>query len=82
VDNASCELAFTKELKGLLSPELKAAMENGVHSSYLQGNADLTDSIPIFRFVILLTRQRPSDLLYEYVFHQLSLNKINKVHTL
>ncbi|XP_072228777.1 ribosome-releasing factor 2, mitochondrial [Leuresthes tenuis] len=37
VDNASCELAFTKELEGLLSPELKAAMKNGVHGSYLQG---------------------------------------------
>ncbi|KAM4527416.1 ribosome-releasing factor 2, mitochondrial isoform 2-T2 [Odontesthes bonariensis] len=36
VDNVSCELAFTEEL-GPLSPELKAAMENGVNSSYLQG---------------------------------------------
>ncbi|XP_042365156.1 ribosome-releasing factor 2, mitochondrial [Plectropomus leopardus] len=34
---ASCELAFTEELRGQLSPEIKEAVENGVHSSYLQG---------------------------------------------
>ncbi|XP_078128051.1 ribosome-releasing factor 2, mitochondrial [Sander vitreus] len=34
---SSCELAFTKELGGQLSPEIKEAVENGVHSSYLQG---------------------------------------------
>ncbi|XP_031173562.1 ribosome-releasing factor 2, mitochondrial [Sander lucioperca] len=34
---SSCELAFTEELGGQLSPEIKEAVENGVHSSYLQG---------------------------------------------
>ncbi|KAF1377761.1 hypothetical protein PFLUV_G00204100 [Perca fluviatilis] len=34
---SSCELAFTEELGGQLSPEIKDAVENGVHSSYLQG---------------------------------------------
>ncbi|XP_070780213.1 ribosome-releasing factor 2, mitochondrial [Enoplosus armatus] len=33
----SCELAFTEELGGQLSQEMKEAVENGVHSSYLQG---------------------------------------------
>ncbi|XP_068561696.1 ribosome-releasing factor 2, mitochondrial [Cebidichthys violaceus] len=33
----SCELAFAAELGGQLSPEMKEAVENGVHSSYLQG---------------------------------------------
>ncbi|XP_034752180.1 ribosome-releasing factor 2, mitochondrial [Etheostoma cragini] len=35
--SSSCELAFTEELGGQLSPEIKAAVENGVNSSYLQG---------------------------------------------
>ncbi|XP_035040037.2 ribosome-releasing factor 2, mitochondrial [Hippoglossus stenolepis] len=34
---ASCDLAFTTEVEGQLSKELKDAVENGVHSSYLQG---------------------------------------------
>ncbi|TDH02246.1 hypothetical protein EPR50_G00171160 [Perca flavescens] len=34
---SSCELEFTEELGGQLSPEIKEAVENGVHSSYLQG---------------------------------------------
>ncbi|XP_047426475.1 ribosome-releasing factor 2, mitochondrial [Mugil cephalus] len=34
---ASCEVAFTEELEARLSPELKEAMTNGAHSSYLQG---------------------------------------------
>ncbi|XP_031716098.1 ribosome-releasing factor 2, mitochondrial [Anarrhichthys ocellatus] len=33
----SCELAFAEELGGQLSPQMKEAVENGVHSSYLQG---------------------------------------------
>lgn len=33
----SCELAFTEQLRGQLSPEIKEAVENGVHSSYHQG---------------------------------------------
>ncbi|XP_030597898.1 ribosome-releasing factor 2, mitochondrial [Archocentrus centrarchus] len=33
----SCELAFKEELEGQLSPEMKEAVENGVHSSFLQG---------------------------------------------
>ncbi|XP_074473789.1 ribosome-releasing factor 2, mitochondrial [Sebastes fasciatus] len=33
----SCEFTFTEELGGQLSPEMKDAVENGVHSSYLQG---------------------------------------------
>ncbi|XP_045922049.1 ribosome-releasing factor 2, mitochondrial [Micropterus dolomieu] len=33
----SCELAFTEDLGGQLSPEMKEAVENGVHSSFLQG---------------------------------------------
>lgn len=33
----SCELAFKGELEEQLSPEMKEAAENGVHSSYLQG---------------------------------------------
>uniref|UniRef100_A0A3Q2VEZ8 Elongation factor G2 n=1 Tax=Haplochromis burtoni TaxID=8153 RepID=A0A3Q2VEZ8_HAPBU len=33
----SCELAFTEELEGQLSAETKEAVENGVHSSFLQG---------------------------------------------
>lgn len=33
----SCELVFTEELEGQLSPETKEAVENGVCSSYLQG---------------------------------------------
>ncbi|XP_028274508.1 ribosome-releasing factor 2, mitochondrial [Parambassis ranga] len=34
---ASCEFAFTEELEGHLSPEIKEAVQNGMHSSYLQG---------------------------------------------
>ncbi|XP_070706244.1 ribosome-releasing factor 2, mitochondrial [Pempheris klunzingeri] len=33
----SCQLALTEELEGQLSPEIKEAVENGVHSSHLQG---------------------------------------------
>lgn len=33
----SCEVAFTEELGGQLTPEIKEAVENGVNSSYLQG---------------------------------------------
>ncbi|XP_054468460.1 ribosome-releasing factor 2, mitochondrial [Anoplopoma fimbria] len=33
----SCEFAFAEELEGHLSAEMKEAVENGVHSSYLQG---------------------------------------------
>ncbi|XP_054908561.1 ribosome-releasing factor 2, mitochondrial [Poeciliopsis prolifica] len=36
VDSASCEVAFT-ELQVQIQPEIKEAVENGVHSSYLQG---------------------------------------------
>uniref|UniRef100_H3D7E2 GTP dependent ribosome recycling factor mitochondrial 2 n=1 Tax=Tetraodon nigroviridis TaxID=99883 RepID=H3D7E2_TETNG len=32
-----CEFAFTEEMEGLLLAEVKEAVENGVHSSYLQG---------------------------------------------
>ncbi|XP_044189199.1 ribosome-releasing factor 2, mitochondrial [Thunnus albacares] len=35
--SGSCELAFTEEVDGQLSTEVKEAVENGVHSSYLQG---------------------------------------------
>lgn len=35
--SGSCELAFTEEIDGQLSTEVKEAVENGVHSSYLQG---------------------------------------------
>ncbi|KAM8744348.1 ribosome-releasing factor 2, mitochondrial [Acanthopagrus schlegelii] len=35
--SASCEVTLTEELETQLSPELKEALENGVHSSYLQG---------------------------------------------
>lgn len=35
--SASCEVTLTEELETQLSPELKEAVENGVHSSYLQG---------------------------------------------
>ncbi|KAK2818740.1 hypothetical protein Q5P01_024301 [Channa striata] len=34
---SSCELAFTEESEAQLSQEMKHAVENGVHSSYLQG---------------------------------------------
>ncbi|XP_027881370.1 ribosome-releasing factor 2, mitochondrial isoform X2 [Xiphophorus couchianus] len=37
VDFASCEVAFTEELQVQIQPEIKEAVENGVHSSYLQG---------------------------------------------
>lgn len=33
----TCESAFTEEVEGLLSAEVKEAVENGVQSSYLQG---------------------------------------------
>uniref|UniRef100_A0A3P8RMX2 Ribosome-releasing factor 2, mitochondrial n=1 Tax=Amphiprion percula TaxID=161767 RepID=A0A3P8RMX2_AMPPE len=33
----SCEITFTEKLEGQLLPEVKEAVENGVHSSYLQG---------------------------------------------
>lgn len=33
-----CELAFTEELRVQLSQEMKDAVGNGVHSSYLHGN--------------------------------------------
>ncbi|XP_040053238.2 ribosome-releasing factor 2, mitochondrial [Gasterosteus aculeatus] len=33
----SCEVAFTEELGGQLSTEIKAAVENGVNGAYLQG---------------------------------------------
>ncbi|TKS84663.1 Ribosome-releasing factor 2, mitochondrial [Collichthys lucidus] len=33
----SCEFAFTEELGAQLAAEMKEAVENGVHSSYLQG---------------------------------------------
>lgn len=43
----SCELAFTEELEGQLSAEMKEAVENGVHSSFLQGKwTKLIFSIP------------------------------------
>lgn len=32
-----CESAFTVEMEGLLSAEVKEAVENGAQSSYLQG---------------------------------------------
>ncbi|XP_042251405.1 ribosome-releasing factor 2, mitochondrial [Thunnus maccoyii] len=35
--SGSCELAFPEEVDGQLSTEVKEAVENGVHSSYLQG---------------------------------------------
>lgn len=34
---ASCELAFAENLETQLSPDMKQAVENGVHSSYHQG---------------------------------------------
>ncbi|XP_029940734.1 ribosome-releasing factor 2, mitochondrial isoform X2 [Salarias fasciatus] len=34
---ASCDVAFTDELQGQLSPDMREAVENGVQSSYLQG---------------------------------------------
>ncbi|KAF0038907.1 hypothetical protein F2P81_009391 [Scophthalmus maximus] len=39
VDSASgsCDFAFTEEVEGKLSQEMKDAVENGVQSSYLQG---------------------------------------------
>ncbi|PWA26432.1 hypothetical protein CCH79_00001113 [Gambusia affinis] len=37
VDFTSCEVAFTEELRVQIQPEIKEAVENGVHSSYLQG---------------------------------------------
>uniref|UniRef100_A0AAQ5ZZN7 Elongation factor G2 n=1 Tax=Amphiprion ocellaris TaxID=80972 RepID=A0AAQ5ZZN7_AMPOC len=33
----SCEITFTEKLEGQLLPGVKEAVENGVHSSYLQG---------------------------------------------
>ncbi|XP_035996289.1 ribosome-releasing factor 2, mitochondrial-like isoform X3 [Fundulus heteroclitus] len=33
----SCDVAFTKELKEQIQPEMREAVENGVQSSYLQG---------------------------------------------
>lgn len=33
----ACELDFTEEVAEQLPPELKEAVENGVHGSYLQG---------------------------------------------
>lgn len=36
-DGGACESAFTEEMEGLLLAEVKEAVENGVHSSYLQG---------------------------------------------
>lgn len=33
----SCESAFTEDVEGLLSADVKEAVENGVQSSYLQG---------------------------------------------
>lgn len=36
-DVASCDVSFTAELEGQLSPDMKEAVENGVQSSYLQG---------------------------------------------
>lgn len=35
--SSGCELAFREKLEGQLSPDMKEAAENGVHSSYLQG---------------------------------------------
>lgn len=35
--SGSCEVALTEELEAQLSPDLKEAVENGAHSSYLQG---------------------------------------------
>ncbi|KAM7392565.1 hypothetical protein PAMA_007602 [Pampus argenteus] len=35
--SGSCELAFKEEVDRMLSAEMKEAVENGVHSSYLQG---------------------------------------------
>ncbi|XP_030290711.1 ribosome-releasing factor 2, mitochondrial [Sparus aurata] len=35
--SGSCEVALREELEAQLSPDLKEAVENGVHSSYLQG---------------------------------------------
>ncbi|XP_013855003.1 ribosome-releasing factor 2, mitochondrial [Austrofundulus limnaeus] len=36
-DGSSCDSAFTEELQTQLSAEIKEAVQNGVHSSYLQG---------------------------------------------
>lgn len=56
----SCELAFTEELEGQLSPETKEAVENGIQSSYLQGIIEqdsflLLQTHPaLFQFVFIL----------------------------
>lgn len=44
VDFASCEVAFTEELRVQIQPEIKEAVENGVHSSYLQGKRSFDNS--------------------------------------
>lgn len=38
VSAGGCEMSFTEELDGHLSPETKEAVENGVRSSHLQGS--------------------------------------------
>lgn len=38
----SCEITYDEEVEEQLSPDVRDAVENGVNSSYLQGN-DITD---------------------------------------
>ena len=45
----SCEIAFEEKVDGQLSAEMKEAVENGVHSSYLQGNIQLNSFILFFK---------------------------------
>lgn len=46
-DSSSCDSAFTEELQTQLSAEIKEAVHNGVHSSYLQGKTDITYGITL-----------------------------------
>ena len=45
----SCELAFTEKVVGQLPQEMKDAVENGVNSSYLQGNIGLTNLLSFLK---------------------------------
>lgn len=38
----SCDFTLEEEVESHLSPEMKEAVENGVHSSYLQGDTEQT----------------------------------------
>lgn len=56
----SCQFAVTEELGAQLPAEMKEALENGVHCSYLQGSIDLSSFLllqPFLYFQMVLCKR-------------------------